>query len=446
MEILVIDSCSEQEEGEIVREFQNRYDGIRYIRTDKRENLYKSWNRAIIEANGEYLTNANTDDRHDTRCIELLVRSLEEDSSYALSYGNLYKSITPNEKFGRKEESRSCKSQDFFPGSLLLHYPYGAQPVWRKSLHHKVGLFDDEFKALGDFDFALRLVKQGIASKHVPEAEGLMLWHKNALSTCDQTGIVEKAKVLSNNRNSDAIKSIYRYVLNCDINEIQNEALLDLGIRSLCYFPQFFNSSPQFDFEFAQQCFKQNHKHKALAFNLSSLLEIVNNGNSSTAERPENKLVFFYGSTEELPPEYELKGTQPIYLHRCKNEKIGGQFRQKFAFDLKKFHEFLFRYIPVESLSKTVEILIWGLSERGKLLGNYLSSKGFKKVRYIDSSVEINSFQFNDSKQKITSFNNVKKVDGVVFILAMSSHHWESVTRRIVQNFEKALILKIDHA
>ena len=93
-----------------------------------------------------------------------------------------------------------------------------------------------------------------------------------------------------------------------------------------------------------------------------------------------------------------------------------------------------------------MEILIWGFNERGKLLGNYLSSKGFEKVRYIDSSIEINSFQFNDSKQKVTSFNDVKKVDGVVFILAMSSHHWVSVTRRIVQNFEKALILKIDHA
>lgn len=28
MEILVIDSCSEQKEGEIVKEFQDRYDGI----------------------------------------------------------------------------------------------------------------------------------------------------------------------------------------------------------------------------------------------------------------------------------------------------------------------------------------------------------------------------------------------------------------------------------
>ena len=291
MEILVIDSCSEQEEGEIVKEFQNKFEGIRYIRTDKRENLYKSWNRAIVESKGEYLTNANTDDRHHPRCIEFLVRSLDENSSRALSYGNLYKSITPNEKFGSKEESRSCISQDFFPGSLLLHYPYGAQPLWRKSLHNKFGLFDDKFKVLGDFDFALRLVKHGITSIHVPKAVGSMLWHKNALSTSDQTGIHEKAKLLSNYRNPKVIESIYKYTLNCDINEIQNEALLDLGIRSLCYFPQFFNSSPQFDFDFAQQSFEQDHKHKALLFNLSSLLEIINCRNLPTAENLNNNLV-----------------------------------------------------------------------------------------------------------------------------------------------------------
>ena len=446
MEILVIDSGSQEGEHHIIFEFQKKYPNIKYLKTRNRESLYKAWNRGIHMSKGNFITNSNTDDRHESKCLETLVQYLENNRNIDLVYGNLFKSTILNETFNDNDHSHPCTSQTFFPSSLLLHNYIGAQPVWRKKIHQKIGLFNESYKILGDYEFLLRAVNRGCNFKHIPEAEGIMLWHKNALSTCDQTGIVEKAKVLSNYRNPNVIKSIYKHVLDCDINEIQNEALLDLGIRSLCYFPQFFNSSPQFDFKFAQQCFEQNHNHKALAFNLSSLLEIVNSGNSSTAENSKNKLFFFYGSTEELPPEYELKGSVPIYLHRCKNEKIGGQFRQKFAFDLKKFHEFLFRHIPVESLSRNVEILIWGFNERGKLLGNYLSSTGFDKVRYIDSSLEITSDQFNDSKQKIISFNNVKKVDGVVFILAMSSHHWESVTQRIVQNFKTAMILKIDHS
>ncbi|MBT3666715.1 MAG: glycosyltransferase, partial [Opitutae bacterium] len=46
MEIIVIDSGSQEEEGAIVREYQSRYDRIRYFRTEQRETLYRSWNRA----------------------------------------------------------------------------------------------------------------------------------------------------------------------------------------------------------------------------------------------------------------------------------------------------------------------------------------------------------------------------------------------------------------
>ena len=65
LEIVVIDSGSPQNEGTIVREFQQRYDNILYIRTAQREGLYAAWNRGIQAARGKYITNANTDDRHE---------------------------------------------------------------------------------------------------------------------------------------------------------------------------------------------------------------------------------------------------------------------------------------------------------------------------------------------------------------------------------------------
>lgn len=63
MEVLVIDSGSQQGESAICAEYARIHPRIRLIRTE-REPLYAAWNRAIPLARGKYLTNANTDDRH----------------------------------------------------------------------------------------------------------------------------------------------------------------------------------------------------------------------------------------------------------------------------------------------------------------------------------------------------------------------------------------------
>ena len=117
MEILIIDSGSEQQECKIVEEFQNADQSILYFRTDKRESLYKSWNRAIGKARGQYLTNANTDDRHDRKCLEILAQELDDKPDVDLVYGNLYKSLKSNEDFVENDKSIPCKSQQFFTGS-----------------------------------------------------------------------------------------------------------------------------------------------------------------------------------------------------------------------------------------------------------------------------------------------------------------------------------------
>jgi glycosyltransferase involved in cell wall biosynthesis len=65
LEIIVIDSGSEENEGEMVRLFQKQYTNIKYLRTENRESLYAAWSQGIQDAEGVYLCNANTDDRHD---------------------------------------------------------------------------------------------------------------------------------------------------------------------------------------------------------------------------------------------------------------------------------------------------------------------------------------------------------------------------------------------
>ena len=75
LEIVVIDSGSSENEGEIVlgapkRKTPNRVPEDR----GARESIYRAWNRGIRMAKGRYLTNANTDDRHESDSLEKLAQ------------------------------------------------------------------------------------------------------------------------------------------------------------------------------------------------------------------------------------------------------------------------------------------------------------------------------------------------------------------------------------
>ena len=173
MEILVIDSGSPQNEGAICEEFARSYPQIRYLRTE-REPLYVAWNRAIGMARGKYLTTANTDDRHHPAFAKTMVDLLESRPDVALVYADQLVSHTENETFAEcaARQARVRRWPDFTPEDLLLRCITGSQPVWRKSLHEKLGGFDARYKIVADYDMWLR-VAAGHAFLHLDKPLGV---------------------------------------------------------------------------------------------------------------------------------------------------------------------------------------------------------------------------------------------------------------------------------
>ena len=172
IEILVIDSNSPQNEGDIVREFQERYSNIRYVRTEERETLYKAWNRAVQMARGKYLTSANTDDRHRRDAFEVMVAALEREPDAALAYADA--AVTLSEEHSIARPAVYLRWPDFDRARLFQVCYIGSQPLWRRDLHERYGLFDDSFIVAADYEFWLRLAKQE-RFVHVRETVGVYL-------------------------------------------------------------------------------------------------------------------------------------------------------------------------------------------------------------------------------------------------------------------------------
>lgn len=175
IEIIIVDSGSEQNEGDIIRELQQRYPNIRYTRTDKRESVYAAWNRGIRLANGKYITNANTDDRHRASAFARMAQVMEMRPEIALVYADVFKTETENETFERFTEAGRYRWYDWDRQVLLAKGCFiGPQPMWRRSVHDLYGYFDESLNTSGDFEFWLR-ISQTLDFHHIREPLGLYL-------------------------------------------------------------------------------------------------------------------------------------------------------------------------------------------------------------------------------------------------------------------------------
>ncbi len=184
-EVIIIDAHSPQNEQEIALKFTNKHKNIIYFRTDKREGLYTSWNRAIKMATGKYLTNANADDRHAPHAFERMANELDNNPDIALVYANCRITNMENALFNSAPIVGYMHWLPYDHINLLRRCEMGPQPMWRRVIHDKVGLFDENFTVTGDYDMWLR-ASEHYAFKHIPEELGLYLSYNNNLENQNQ--------------------------------------------------------------------------------------------------------------------------------------------------------------------------------------------------------------------------------------------------------------------
>jgi glycosyltransferase involved in cell wall biosynthesis len=192
LEIVVVNSGSQENEEAIIRAFQKRFDNIIYIKTDVRETIYQAWNRGIKASTGEYLTNANADDRHRKDAFEVMLNELRSNNDIDFAYANTIITDVENETFDKHTFKAYNNWPDYDRHELFCRCYIGCQPMWRRRLHDDYGYFDDDYDVAGDYEFWLR-ISEGCKFKHIDEYLGLYLAsatsaeHRNWLITLTET-------------------------------------------------------------------------------------------------------------------------------------------------------------------------------------------------------------------------------------------------------------------
>ncbi|OQY11009.1 MAG: hypothetical protein B6I30_07850 [Desulfobacteraceae bacterium 4572_187] len=196
LEIIVVNSGSEQDEELIVNEFQQKHSNIKYIKTDERETVYAAWNRGVKTATGKYITNSNSDDRHRKDAFEVMVRILEALPEVALVYADLIITEVANESFDQCTPAGYFRWLNWNRKDLLEKGCFmGPQPMWRKSVHDEYGYFDGSFVTSGDYEFWLR-ISQTSTFLHIPVLLGLYLRSPGSIEHANRKRQAEENKTI----------------------------------------------------------------------------------------------------------------------------------------------------------------------------------------------------------------------------------------------------------
>ncbi|GEM_PF-336284 len=227
LEIIIINSGSQQDEERVAEYYLETHDHIIYRRTE-RETLYAAWNRGVNLARGKYITHANTDDRHHLCAFEKMAHVLET-HNVGLVYVDAFMTTTANETFDFHSANKMWLLPDFNVRQALLDCPFGCQVMWKAAVHNDVGMFDPSYKRAGDYEFFLRVgLKTG--ALHLPEV--LALYHEspNNLSYQSPEDVIREVnRFIGAYRRQLPLESIYPYLQHDSSPVAMAAALVDFA-------------------------------------------------------------------------------------------------------------------------------------------------------------------------------------------------------------------------
>lgn len=194
-ELIIIDANSPENEQEIVQPYLQVYPNIHYEKIKDKKTTMECFNIATDKANGEYVALCMVDDRLAPNHLDLLSKQLFLNPDIDLVYGDSVVVDKPNQPWTQMGHFKlfDHSRQHFSKEGMIKNLP-GPLPMYRRSLHYKIGGYRNEILHGGDWEFYLRAVKNGSRFKKIDILVGLYYANPNGLSTSNNEKIVKERR------------------------------------------------------------------------------------------------------------------------------------------------------------------------------------------------------------------------------------------------------------
>lgn len=197
MELILVDSNSADSTHDVVIAELDRVraagKGIStlYVRTAERETIQRAWNRGIGLSRGTYLAFLGVDEMNRPDALELMANFLDRHAAIDWVQGTaIVTQVNHRGGFVRDVMSYNrfsdCGSMQY----LDTCYIGFVGALYRRSLHDRVGYYDDRFRAAGDTEFKNRaLPRMRVAT--IPECLGFFWNYPDERTTHSPTAEIE---------------------------------------------------------------------------------------------------------------------------------------------------------------------------------------------------------------------------------------------------------------
>lgn len=219
-ELIICDNYSDDGAWEFFK-FHASLDARIKIEQADREGMYVNWNNCIIQAKGEFVYVATSDDTMANDCLAKLVAALDENLDCDLSHcpmrvidengapgkdwwsgGSLFARSAPTLLEYRHKRVAPLDGILCLLGDNI--YSSVTQLLIRRSLFDKIGYYKADWGSLGDFHWNLRAGLSG-STVHVPDTWGGWRMHpRQATAAVDLNSAEHQSKI------DDMIKDVIR--------------------------------------------------------------------------------------------------------------------------------------------------------------------------------------------------------------------------------------------
>lgn len=183
--LLNVNPEGQDAEEEVIMKYIEKYPkNIVYRRLKEDPGIYGVWNQAIEMSKGEFITNMNCDDRRAPYAVERQAKLLVSQPDVDLVYNDSYISQQPNVNWESLPQNAQRYNFEQFSKEAMIrgNQPHN-NPMWRKSLHEKHGLFDSKYRSAGDWEFFLRCAFAGAKFQKMSEVLGIYYFNPKGIST-----------------------------------------------------------------------------------------------------------------------------------------------------------------------------------------------------------------------------------------------------------------------
>lgn len=200
IEIIIVLVEPTEHERSAVAAFQSQHQNVLSVVHETRIGIYAAWNQAIRLSSGKFLTNMNVDDIRHFQSLEIQVRELLMHPDIDVVFQDVFYSYS---HLANWKQLEYMAIQSNLPPATLknlaqgLNSPHNA-PMWRRSLHERIGFFDESFASAGDHDFWIRCAIESARFRKSEFCHVGYFINPNGMSTKhDSPGRIEGVSILN---------------------------------------------------------------------------------------------------------------------------------------------------------------------------------------------------------------------------------------------------------